>query len=47
MLGAIIGHQVSDDDKGTAIGAVVGGAAGTGSVGSLELGAPNDVKVRL
>jgi hypothetical protein len=29
VLGAIIGHQVSDDDKGTAIGAVVGGAAGT------------------
>jgi hypothetical protein len=62
VLGAIIGHQVSDDDKGTAIGAVVGGAAGTaiaahtdgkevivpsGSVGSLELGAPVDVKVRL
>lgn len=62
VLGAIIGHQVSDDDKGTAIGAVVGGAAGTaiaahthgkevsvpaGSVASLELGAPVDVKVRL
>ena len=62
VLGAIIGHQVSDDDKGTAIGAVVGGAAGTaiaahtdgkevtvpaGSVASLELGAPIDVKVRL
>jgi len=29
VLGAIIGHQISDDDKGTAIGAVVGGAAGT------------------
>jgi len=29
VLGAIIGHQVSEDDKGTAIGAVVGGAAGT------------------
>jgi hypothetical protein len=29
VAGAILGHQVSDDDKGTAIGAVVGGAAGT------------------
>jgi len=29
VVGAIIGHQIRDDDTGTAIGAIVGGAAGT------------------
>ena len=36
VVGAIVGHQVSDDDKGTVIGAIVGGAAGTAIAASTK-----------